>query len=138
MTFSRSSPIKPRNYITTPRVNYIVTYFHPERQEFESKWRPKCKEEEVKTPQLYERNRQLRLELQMLYKQADTIISHAQGTLFTFVERIYLNYIFAFSIFSFLFIISLSAISVVFLSGVLVKVLAFLARYPPFFSNEAN
>ncbi|KAL5255020.1 hypothetical protein ACHWQZ_G014459 [Mnemiopsis leidyi] len=50
-----------------------------ERQEFESKWRPKCKEEEVKTPQLYERNRQLRLELQMLYKQADTIISHAQA-----------------------------------------------------------
>ena len=33
----------------------------------------------MKTPQLYERNRQLRLELQMLYKQADTIISHAQG-----------------------------------------------------------
>ncbi|XP_063681552.1 trichohyalin-like isoform X3 [Bolinopsis microptera] len=50
-----------------------------ERLEFESKWRPKCKDEEVKTPQLYERNRQLRLELQMLYKQADTIISHAQA-----------------------------------------------------------
>jgi hypothetical protein len=53
--------------------------FISEQQEFESKWRPKCKEEEVKTPQLYERNRQLRLELRMLYKQADTIISHAQG-----------------------------------------------------------
>ena len=47
---------------------------------FESKWRPKCKEEEIKTPQLYERNRQLRLELQMLYRQADTVITHAQGT----------------------------------------------------------
>jgi len=46
---------------------------------FESKWRPKCKEEEIKTPQLYERNRQLRLELQMLYRQADTVITHAQA-----------------------------------------------------------
>ncbi|XP_063681555.1 trichohyalin-like isoform X6 [Bolinopsis microptera] len=54
-------------------------YIEQERLEFESKWRPKCKDEEVKTPQLYERNRQLRLELQMLYKQADTIISHAQA-----------------------------------------------------------
>lgn len=50
-----------------------------EQKEFESKWRPKCKEEEVKTPQLYERNRQLRLELRMLYKKADTVISHVQA-----------------------------------------------------------
>ena len=45
-------------------ISYIL-----EALEFESKWRPKCKEEEVRTPQLYERNRLLRLELQMLYKQ---------------------------------------------------------------------
>eukprot|EP00116_Pleurobrachia_bachei_P015734 sb/3475996/ len=80
-------PHSPRYKLSPPLGDDIMTSPNmfaspnpiPPETEYESNWRPKCKDEEKKTPQLYERNRQLRLELQMLYKQADTVISHAQA-----------------------------------------------------------
>eukprot|EP00116_Pleurobrachia_bachei_P007675 sb/3467937/ len=69
----------PNTNYPSPFVESPLTQQVPLDTEYESNWRPKCKDEEKKTPQLYERNRQLRLELQMLYKQADTVISHAQA-----------------------------------------------------------